>query len=289
MGCAVNAPDSVYVNVRALPVSQPGSNQAICARSTTLNAIIDSLLLNGRWESSNSAMVVSPKSASTQVKNLENGKNAFVWIVSDKACPTFEVRDSVNIFLPYIPKTNSLALVTKVGVAISANLVQEAPNGSYTVTRLSDPNTGRFDFFSDGKFNYIPDNKFVGIVKFKFVICSAICNTVCDTSEVRILINSDSVSPTVVDTIQVPNAITPNGDGKNDYLQIDHLSNYPNNELIIFNRWGETVFRAQPYNNDWSGNNQSNAPLPVGTYYYLLRLDVNNGKILKGDVTILRN
>ena len=211
-------------------------------------------------------------------------------MVSDKVCPTFEVRDSVNIFLPFIPKTNSLSLITKVGVPISANLVEAAPNGTYTITRVSDPNTGRFDFFSDGKFNYIPDSKYVGIVKFKFVICSALCNAVCDTGEVRILINADSTNIiSISDTVEVPNAITPNGDGKNDYLQIDNLSFYPNNELLIFNRWGETVFQAKPYNNDWSGNNQTNSPLPVGTYYYLLRLDVNNGKILKGDITILRN
>ncbi len=289
-GCSLTAPDSIFINVRKLPVSLAGDDQAICARTTTLNATIDSTTQNGRWENFNTATIVSPKSTASKVSNLENGKNTFVWVVTDKACPTFEVRDSVNIYLPFIPKTNRLALETKVGVPISASLVEEAPNGSYTVTRLSDPNTGRFDFFSNGKFNYIPDNKFVGIVKFRFVICSVLCNSVCDTSDVRILITSDSIKPpdTLVN-IEVPNAITPNGDGKNDYLVIDHVSDYPGNELIIFNRWGETVYQAKPYNNDWSGNNQTNSPLPVGTYYYLLRLDVNNGKILKGDITILRD
>ena len=289
-GCVVRSLDSTFVNVRNLPLAKAGDNQAICARTTTLNANVDTLTTNGHWESSNSAVIASHKSATTKVSNLENGKNVFVWVVSDKVCPTFEVRDSVNIFLPFIPKTNSLSLITKVGVPISANLVEAAPNGTYTITRVSDPNTGRFDFFSDGKFNYIPDSKYVGIVKFKFVICSALCNAVCDTGEVRILINADSTNIiSISDTVEVPNAITPNGDGKNDYLQIDNLSFYPNNELLIFNRWGETVFQAKPYNNDWSGNNQTNSPLPVGTYYYLLRLDVNNGKILKGDITILRN
>ena len=290
VGCVIRATDSTFVNVRNLPIANAGTDQAICARATTLNAVLDSTTTNGHWDSSNGAIIASAKNATTKVSNLENGKNVFMWVVSDKVCPAFEVRDSVNIFLPFIPKTNTLSLVTKVGVPISANLVEAAPNGAYTIKRLTDPNTGRFDFFSDGKFNYIPDSKYVGIVKFKFVICSALCNSVCDTSEVRILINADSTNiVTVLDTVQVPNAITPNGDGKNDYLQIDNLSFYPNNELLIFNRWGETVFQAKPYNNDWSGNNQSNSPLPVGTYYYLLRLDVNNGKILKGDITILRN
>ena len=93
-------------------------------------------------------------------------------------------------------------------------------------------------------------------------------------------------------TIDIPNAITPNEDGLNDVFIIDFIladpSKYPDNELLIFNRWGDTVYRARPYQNDWSGINKLGIPLPEGTYYYLLRLDLQNGLIYKGDITILR-
>jgi hypothetical protein len=48
------------------------------------------------------------------------------------------------------------------------------------------------------------------------------------------------------------------------------------------------VFTQRPYKNEWRGVNSMNQPLPDGTYYYILRLNVPNGKIEKGDVTIIR-
>jgi gliding motility-associated-like protein len=69
---------------------------------------------------------------------------------------------------------------------------------------------------------------------------------------------------------------------------INNLEKFPGNELIVFNRWGDILYKAKPYNNDWEGTNQNGQPLPEGTYYYVLRLNINDGKVLKGDITILR-
>jgi gliding motility-associated-like protein len=103
---------------------------------------------------------------------------------------------------------------------------------------------------------------------------------------VEVTIQRDSME------IETPNGITPNGDGLNDALIFDQLilnpDQYPNNELIVFNRWGDIVFQAQPYGNDWQGENMDGTNLPDGTYYFILRLDIGGGEIIKGDVTILR-
>ena len=91
---------------------------------------------------------------------------------------------------------------------------------------------------------------------------------------------------------ETPNGITPNGDGVNDELVFDDLlktdENYPDNEIIIFNRWGDVVYQAKPYLNNWAGTNKNGDGLPHATYYYILRLNIANGKILRGDVTILK-
>ena len=96
-----------------------------------------------------------------------------------------------------------------------------------------------------------------------------------------------------VELATVPNAITPNGDGKNDFFMIPIIEQqpaaFPNSELTIFNRWGDIVYQITPYNNDWTGNNNTGNPIPEGTYYYVLRLDTREGEVMKGDVTILRN
>ena len=81
--------------------------------------------------------------------------------------------------------------------------------------------------------------------------------------------------------------ITLNNDGRNDIFYIDGLELFPRNELIVFNRWGNIVFQATPYNNNWDGSYQGK-PLPEGTYYYILRTDLGNTKTFKGSIVIIR-
>lgn len=75
--------------------------------------------------------------------------------------------------------------------------------------------------------------------------------------------------------------LLPEGYGMNKALVFDQLvktpDEYPDNELIIFNRWGDIVFQAQPYQNDWGGTNQKGQHSPDGTYYYIPRLNIGDG------------
>ena len=72
--------------------------------------------------------------------------------------------------------------------------------------------------------------------------------------------------------ITLTNTFSPNGDGINDFLVFPGLDKFPNNEIIIFNRWGNEVFRQKQYKNDWDGkrSNGSNERLATGTYYFIL-------------------
>jgi gliding motility-associated-like protein len=78
----------------------------------------------------------------------------------------------------------------------------------------------------------------------------------------------------VSDSISVYNAVSPNGDGKNDilYLEfIDVIEETRDNKVIIFNRWGSAVFEVEDYNNTtnvFSGRNNNGNELPSGTYFY---------------------
>ncbi len=77
----------------------------------------------------------------------------------------------------------------------------------------------------------------------------------------------------------VYNALTPNGDGFNDFFFIDGLQNvFTNYELLIFNRWGKLVWTGNHQSENWTGNANNGVHfvsenLAAGTYFYILHLN----------------
>ncbi|HKK61068.1 MAG TPA: gliding motility-associated C-terminal domain-containing protein, partial [Bacteroidales bacterium] len=88
-------------------------------------------------------------------------------------------------------------------------------------------------------------------------------------------------------TNPVPQIISPNEDGINDYWEILNIDYFENNSVKIFNRWGNEVYTASPYNNEWNGITNQGAELPDGTYFYIIKLG-NGTKEETGFVVIHR-
>jgi gliding motility-associated-like protein len=92
-----------------------------------------------------------------------------------------------------------------------------------------------------------------------------------------------------VKPLKIPAGFSPNGDGIADTWEIQGLREYPNNSVVIFNRWGSKIFEAQPYLNDWTGQATVGAmpgQLPAGTYFY--QLDLGNGDVRTGYIQVNR-
>jgi gliding motility-associated-like protein len=90
---------------------------------------------------------------------------------------------------------------------------------------------------------------------------------------------------TILGDMKVPNVMTVNADGTNDFFVITNLN--ANTELIIQNRWGEVVFHAPAYQNDWDGSDTNGYELSDGVYFVQL---IQNGAInYKGFVQIIHN
>ena len=105
----------------------------------------------------------------------------------------------------------------------------------------------------------------------------------------QIKITSLAVRPISSDCdLVVEDVISPNGDGQNDTWRIIGIEQYPNNEVTVFNRWGQQVWKANGYLNDWTGTNKNGEPLPVGAYYYVLKLNDADRQVISGSVTIVR-
>ena len=101
-------------------------------------------------------------------------------------------------------------------------------------------------------------------------------------------LNNSSTIETFPSDFFIPQGFSPNGDGTNDLFVIRGIGQYPLNTFTIFNRWGNKVFDAIPYKNEWNGKSTSGIrvggdELPVGTYFYVL--DLGDGSdIIKGTI-----
>ncbi|OWP63604.1 hypothetical protein CDA63_08475 [Hymenobacter amundsenii] len=98
----------------------------------------------------------------------------------------------------------------------------------------------------------------------------------------------DEVTVTVLPPIRIPNAFTPNGDGRDDTWQIENIEQFPNTTVTVFNRWGNKIFSAENYSraNEWRGD-INGQPAPVGTYYYVVVTKGPLGKSYSGSITVL--
>lgn len=87
----------------------------------------------------------------------------------------------------------------------------------------------------------------------------------------------------------IPNLITPDFDGKNDNWVINGIEKYESAVVQIYNRWGNMIYEASPYLNDWNGVPNSGTSIdgkdervPNGTYFYIIDLNTDDHEPFKG-------
>lgn len=106
------------------------------------------------------------------------------------------------------------------------------------------------------------------------------------------LTNNSSSVITYPSDFFIPEGFSPNGDGINDVFVIRGIVNYPQNTFLIYNRWGDQVFEASPYQSTWNGTSTMGLrvggnELPTGTYFYLLNLG-DGSAMYKGTIYLNR-
>ncbi len=125
---------------------------------------------------------------------------------------------------------------------------------------------------------YISDQNYTGLDSFTYVLRD-IDGLQTESIKVCIQVESDI-------NVQPINVLSPNGDGINDRFEIADIDNYPDNELIIFDRNANELFRTKNYSSSkfWVPDNVLN-----GTYFYILTIRLNNTeKKFKGYFTIYK-
>ncbi|MEI9933281.1 MAG: gliding motility-associated C-terminal domain-containing protein [Ferruginibacter sp.] len=97
----------------------------------------------------------------------------------------------------------------------------------------------------------------------------------------------NDITITTLNKIDIPNVFSPGKNGPHSKWVIGNIEEYPNAEVSIFDRWGQLLFE-QPdgYITQWDGT-YNGQPLPVGTYYYVIKLNTDTKPVV-GYVSIIR-
>ncbi len=86
----------------------------------------------------------------------------------------------------------------------------------------------------------------------------------------------------------MPNAFTPNGDGRNDCFGIKFLATPKEMNFSVYNRWGQRIFQSSSTSNCWDGT-YKRAPQASGTYIFIIRANTVCGPVeKKGTVVLIR-
>lgn len=213
---------------------------------------------------------------------------------------TFCSGDSVDLFVPFITFNSYLWSTTE-----TTNLITVSTSGTYTVTVTDNNNScvsvNSVDVtvFPNPTANAGPDTTInigdalilqgSGGVAYQWTPAISLDNPFSPTptampsqtttytltvTNINGCTSVDSVLITLSDILSfnIHDIITPNGDGFNEFWVIENITAFPDNEVSIFNRNGQLVYKKSSYDNTWGGTFNGQV-LPDGTYYYVLKVN----------------
>lgn len=244
-----------------------GADQVICNGTDAVLTATTVGSGTGTWTAMDSNVSVStPNQETTVVFNLQPGANVFMYAVDNGVCGMAD--DEVIIFVESgAAATDDTYTIPFNGTGTMLDIAaNDATPSAYTTTITEQPSNGTITVNNDGSVEFLPTAGYAGADEFTYMICSDACPGICATAVVALVIGEDVAC-------EAPSIITPNGDGINDEFIVSCLNSttYENNTVVIFNQWGDEVYRKRQYLNDWMGTYEGN-DLPASTYFYVVDL-----------------
>ncbi|MET4142983.1 gliding motility-associated C-terminal domain-containing protein, partial [Pedobacter sp. UYP1] len=139
------------------------------------------------------------------------------------------------------------------------------------------PSNGKVDIHMDGTVTYTPNRGYSGKDEFTYYIYDYKTGAPNRSNRATVTITVIPID------LFIPNTITPNGDGKNDTFKIIGRESFDGIELMVFNRWGNEVYRNNNYLDEWDGSG-----LTEGTYYYVITLKKAGSKVNKNGWILIK-
>jgi len=281
--CSTSVPtDQMNIEVNADLTADAGADQTIpSGTATTLSGIVSGGSGFYAWSWQPSDLLIN-SSVENPVTVALNAATTFTLTVldittgcTDDATVEILIDNSGNIVA--VADYDTTLVNTSVTIDVMANDINPEAN-PLNISICGYPSYGLVVLNSDKTITYTPYSDYVGDDSFCYRICDVTKPLLCADSMVYI-----RVKPPSLDDLVAYSGVSPNSDGINDIWKIKGIEKYPDNSVIIFNRWGDKLRGFSNYNNStqsWDGKNENGDPLPDGTYFYIL--DVKDVGVLKG-------
>jgi gliding motility-associated-like protein len=224
-----------------------------------------------------------PNTATALNPTFSNGSRPYTFVWSAGATPNLS--DSVAVVQPAVTSTYFLIMtdacqqnpvVDSINVnvatfnaltAVASPDTTVCPSNPVTLSVIADGGAGTYSYLWEDLVTLLPfvGNSLVSIspiinnsVTYRITVTDICGNTAFDEVEIPLRNDCDVI---------VPNIITPNGDGENQFLVFENLELFPQPKLEVFNRWGTRVFQSDNYQNNWAPTD-----LNPGVYFFTLEL-----------------
>ena len=200
-------------------------------------------------------------------------------------------QDTVSVNVGYIDASTVVAndddTTTYANHEVKINVVVNDTGDVQTVSIVTQASNGFVTYTGNGEFIYTPNPGFVGVDSFIYQICDQACENECESATV-------TINVVELKGVIIPNSFSPNDDSYNDNFVILNLELYENNSIVIYNRWGDKVYEASPYLNDWDGTSDyakmviNGNQVVDGTYYFVLNLGIEGEEPINGFIDLRR-
>ncbi len=185
-------------------------------------------------------------------------------IASSSVIKNDEIKDVRRTDLPKVYDDNAIVLLNN--TVIFDPLENDVINGDVMeLSVIESPKYGTVTIDKYDSFVYKPAKELCEVTdEFTYLVANESGESVG-----KIVIN------VICEEITIFSGFSPNEDEVNDYFTIIGIERFPNNTLSVFNQWGEEVYTAENYQNDWNGE-VNGMKLEKDIYYYVFDDGKNN-------------